>query len=64
MIVSSKIVTQIANGLFTHQIDPESFVLKPLKAEDIVYVSINYRLNSFGFLNWIGDKETQQWAGY
>ena len=38
--------------------------MKPLKAEDIVYVSINYRLNSFGFLNWLGDKETQQWAGY
>ena len=32
-------------------------------AEDIVYVSINYRLNSFGFLNWQGEKKSQLWSG-
>lgn len=30
-------------------------------AEDIVYVSINYRLSSFGFINWIGNKKKQLW---
>lgn len=30
--------------------------------EDIIFVSINYRLNSFGMLNWRGSKGNSQWA--
>ena len=32
--------------------------------EDVIVVNFNYRLNSFGFLSWKGDKKTDQWSVY